>query len=140
MGKPIVSDRLGRFEMILTTDFWESVINDERVNPLPDWSNVQSSIDRLDEKVHTLVALDDENGSSLLIGGGQTRLIVALSRDQNHLLAREGNETVTVSVIVGGQYGDYRKRNLITPKKAKSIAKAYFLGNDIFSIFQWDID
>jgi hypothetical protein len=31
----VISDRLGRFEMILTTDFWENVINDERVNRFP---------------------------------------------------------------------------------------------------------
>ena len=91
--------------MILTTDFWESVINDKRIDHFPDWERIDRSITRLDEKVHTLVSLDDERGSNLFVGGGPSGIVVALSSGQDHFIARQGDETAMVSVVVGGHPG-----------------------------------
>jgi hypothetical protein len=126
--------------MILTTDFWESVINDERIDHFPDWERIDRSITRLDEKVHTLVSLDDERGSNLFVGGGPSGIVVALSSGQDHFIARQGDETAMVSVVVGGQAGDYRKRNVVSLEQAKDIAKAYFQGVDVRTLGRWDSD
>ncbi|BGE88007.1 MULTISPECIES: hypothetical protein [Methylosinus] len=124
--------------MILTSDFWESVINDERVDRFPDWESIDRSISRLDEKVYTLVVLDNEKGSNLFIGGGSSGIVVALSSGNEHLIARQGDETKPISVIVGGQAGDYRQRNVVSPGFAKDIARAYFKGDDVRALSQWD--
>lgn len=53
----------------MTSDFWESVINDDQVNSLPTWANVERALARLDGKGRTLVTLEDNNGSTLYVGG-----------------------------------------------------------------------
>jgi hypothetical protein len=93
--------------------------------------NVDCSINRLDEELHTLVVLDDEKGSNLFVGGGPSGIVVALSDDKEHLIARRGNDAEPISIVVGGQAGDYRKRNVLSLEQAKYIARAYFEGVDI---------
>jgi Ethanolamine utilization protein EutJ (predicted chaperonin) len=126
--------------MILTSDFWESIINDQRIDRFPDWEMVDKSINRLDKKMYTLVVLDDEKGSNLSIGGGPSGVVAALSSGQDHLIAREGDGTMTISVVLGGQAGDYRKRNVISVEHAKGIAKAYLQGSDVRALYDWDTD
>jgi hypothetical protein len=122
----------------MTTDFWESIINDERVEPCPGWEDIDSAITRLDEKVYTLVALDDHKGSSLFIGGGPAGIVVAWSKDDQHLIARRGDQTEKAKIVVGGQAGEYKKRNVISREEAKEIARAYFNGSDVRSLGAWD--
>jgi Immunity protein Imm1 len=125
--------------MILTSDFWQNVINDEQIDHSLEWESVDCSINRLDEKVHTLVVLADEKGSNLFVGGGPSGIVVALSYDKEHLIARRGNDAEPISIVVGGQAGDYRKRNVISLEQAKDIARAYFEGVDIRTLGRWDM-
>jgi hypothetical protein len=122
----------------MTTDYWESVINDERVDPYPRWESVDSAITRLDEKVYTLVVLDDHQGSSLFIGGGSAGIVVAWSKGDQHLIARRGDLSENVSIVVGGQAGEYKRRNAISLDEAKGIARAYFNGFDVRDLGTWD--
>lgn len=122
----------------MTTDYWESVINDERVDRCPGWEAVDCAITRLDEKVYTLVVLDDHKGSSLFVGGGPTGIVVAWSKGDQHLLACRGDQSEKVLIVVGGQAGEYKKRNAISLDEAKDIAKAYYNGNDVSNLGAWD--
>jgi hypothetical protein len=124
--------------MILISDFWQSIINDEQIDNCPKWEVIDRAISRLDEKTYTLVVLDNEEGSNLLVGGGPSGNVVALSCSREHLLARRGNETKTISVVVGGQAGDYLQRNVISTEQAKDIAKAFFLGVNVQTLGHWD--
>jgi hypothetical protein len=124
--------------MILTSDCWEGVYNHERVHHLPKWGDVETSICRLDGKICTLVTLDDERGSNLFIGGGPSGLVVAFSKGNEHLIARQGDEGEAVLIIVGGQAGEYRKRNVIPLQNARNIAEAFFQGIDVQSFGQWE--
>ena len=124
--------------VIMTTDYWESVINDERVDPCPSWESIDSAITRLNEKVYTLVVLDDQEGSSLFIGGGAAGIVVAWSKEDQHLIARRGNQSEKVLIVVGGQAGEYRKRNSISLDEARDIARAYYNGVDVRGLGAWD--
>jgi hypothetical protein len=126
--------------MILISDFWQSVINDEQIDNCPKWESIDCAINKLDEKVHTLVVLDDEERSNLFVGGGPSGFVVALSCGREHLLARRGNEATTIEVFVRGQAGDYRQRNVISMEQAKDIAKAYFEGVNVQTLGHWDSD
>jgi hypothetical protein len=112
--------------MILISDFWQNIINDEQIDNCPKWESIDRAISKLDAKVHTLVVLDDEEGSNLFVGGGQSGIVVGLSCGREHLLARRGIEATTISIVVGGQAGDYRQRNVISTEQPRDIAKAYF--------------
>jgi hypothetical protein len=122
----------------MTTDYWESVINDERVDPCPGWESVDNAITRLDEKVYTLVLLDDHQGLSLFIGGGSAGVVVAWSKADQHLIARRGDLSEKVLIVVGGQAGEYKRRNIISLDEAKGIARAYFNGFDVRDLGAWD--
>jgi hypothetical protein len=122
----------------MTTDFWESIINDERVDHCPSWENIDSAITRLYERVYTLVALNDHKGSSLFIGGGPAGLVVAWSKGDQHLIARQGDQSEKVMIVAGGQAGEYKIRNIISLDQAKDIAKAYFDGFDVRNLGAWD--
>jgi hypothetical protein len=122
----------------MTTDYWESVINDERVDLCPSWHSVDDAITRLNETVYTLVVLDDHQGSSLFIGGGLAGIVVAWSKGDQHLIARRGDQSEKVSIVVGGQAGEYKRRNAISLDEAKSIARAYFNGSDVRDLGEWD--
>jgi hypothetical protein len=122
----------------MTTDFWESIINDERVDPCPSWENIDGAITRLDAKVYTLVALDDHKGSSLFIGGGPAGIVVAWSKGDQHLIARRGDRSEKVMIVVGGQAGEYKQRNIIAVDEAKDIAKAFSNGFDVRNLGTWD--
>jgi len=124
--------------MILKTDHWQGVLDDGCADRLPDWQSVETAISRLDGAVHSLLTLDDERGSVLFIGGGPTRIVVAFSEGDEHLIARQGDELDVVVITAGGQDGDYRKRNVIPREDAKHIAKAFFHGVDVRSLGQWE--
>jgi hypothetical protein len=91
----------------MTTDYWESAINNERVDPCPSWKSVDNAITRLNEKVYTLVVLDDLKGSTLFVGGGSAGIVVAWSKGDQHLIARRGDQSEKVLIVVGGQAGEY---------------------------------
>ncbi|WP_157926144.1 hypothetical protein [Methylosinus trichosporium] len=111
--------------MILTSDFWESVINDERVDRFPDWESIDRSISRLDEKVYTLSSLITKKAQTCL-SAGSSGIVVALSSGNEHLIARQGDETKPISVIVGGQAGDYRQKTSF-PRDSQKILREHIL-------------
>ena len=122
----------------MTTDYWESVITYEHLHPCPSWETVNGAISRLNEKTYTLVVLDDHRGSNLFIGGGSTGVVVAWSKGESHLIARVGDENEKIAIAVGGQAGEYRRRNVISLGEAQKIAKAYFDGSDVRNLAMWD--
>jgi len=122
----------------MTTDYWESIINDECIDPCPNWESIDNAIMRLNEKVYTLVVLDNHQGSSLFIGGGSAGIVVAWSKGDQHLIARRGDQSEKVSIVVGGQAGEYKRRNTISLDEAKDIARAYFNGFDVRDLGAWD--
>jgi len=124
--------------MILTCDYWKDVVNEETIIHRPNWSEVENAINRLDGKLYTLIVLDNGKGLNLFIGGSSSTIIVALSSSSEHLIMHCGDDRTTILVNVGGQIGDYRKRNIISLEHAKDVAKAFFEGSDIRSIQQWD--
>jgi hypothetical protein len=123
----------------MTTDYWESAINNERVDPCPSWKSVDNAITRLNEKVYTLVVLDDLKGSTLFVGGGSAGIVVARSKGDQHLIARRGDQSEKVLIVVGGQAGEYKRRNIISHDEAKDIARAYFNGLDVRALGAWGL-
>jgi hypothetical protein len=122
----------------MTTDHWQSVLNDERTESKPDWGTVHRSICQLDGKTSTLVTLVDDRGGVLFVGGSKTGLVVALSRSDENLLARMGESLETMSVVVGGQTGDYAKRNVLSLEAVCGIVRAYYDGADLDQLTDWE--
>jgi hypothetical protein len=122
----------------MTSDYWESVLNDEHIVQSPSWAEVDEAVSRLDGKVHTLVTLDGEDGSTLFIGGSLEGMVVAWSRQDQNLIARRGAGDEKVQIVVGGQVGDYARRNVLPIQIAKNIAKAYADGLRVQDLFKWD--
>lgn len=106
-------------------DNWSGVRNTEEVAASPVWDVVEDAIDKLDEKERTLTSLNRDDGMSLLIGGRNGKFICALSGKGRNLIAKNGSEEERLLVVVGGQEGDFRKRNVLSLDKAKSVASNF---------------
>ena len=122
----------------MTYDRWKGLLSEEHVDHAPDWASVNNAINRLDEKVYTLIFLEDESGSNLGIGGGPSGIVVTLYRESQHLVARHGDDCEKISIVIGGQDGDFPRKNVVTFEQAKNIARAYLQGVDVRTIANWE--
>ena len=122
----------------MTSDFWESVVNDDRVVSSPNWMIVDHALSQLDGTIYTLVTFDDDRGSTLFVGGSSKGVVIAWSQGDHHLIARRGEGLTKILVTVGGQAGDYASRNVIPIDVAKYITKGYFDGLNIKDLAEWE--
>jgi hypothetical protein len=119
-------------------DNWSGVKNTEEVADSPVWGAIESALEKLDEKERTLISLNRSDGMSLFIGGGNGRFICVLSGENRNLIAKSGAEEERLLVVVGGQEGDFRKRNVLSLDQAKSVASNYFNGRDDLNSAVWE--
>ena len=124
--------------VIMTTDHWEGVFNNEEVNYSPSWEMVDDAIQRLDERVYTSVALYNQEGLTLSIGGGPAGIVILLNKEDDYLTARRSDETEKTMILIGGQSGEYMRKYVFSREGSKKIAKAFFEGRDVRNMWVWE--
>ena len=83
---------------------------------------------KLDGIKHTLISLDREDSSQMMIGGGPNEFVVSLSKDDaDHTLTNSQASGDTTSYIcVGGQYGDFPDSMRNDSKATLTAIRTYF--------------
>ena len=89
-------------------------------------------LSKLNGKQHTLLSLDRDDGWQLMVGGGPLHYVITLSDKSQNLTFRNpsGDETVTVEVCAGGQYGDFPETFCANYEQAKNIISLFFQGKE----------
>jgi hypothetical protein len=100
----------------LSWDEWEGNCDRGGVVPASSWAQVKERIEALDGRSRTLVTLEAEGEMHMAIGGGDACYVVYVTFDNEefeYLVEGAGEGDEMVSVVVGGQLGDYLGRRCV---------------------------
>ena len=126
----------------ITADKWIGVKTDDEVIATPTVDDLHRVIEALDADVKTSVFLKGENGAYMAIGGGLGKYVVFVSpSDQKfwNLIAREGATNETVSIVIGGQEGDYPARQVVDKNAAMKAAESFFSQGERDPSLHWEL-
>ncbi|HCT78196.1 MAG TPA: hypothetical protein DGG94_01535 [Micromonosporaceae bacterium] len=105
---------------------------------------VEDLINKLDGEKHTLVTLTPGGEEHMAIGGdARVGLIVYETPDNlsfNNLLSSEPDSHETVSLVIGGQPGEYQRRYLVDARQAIAAAKEYAIAGTLPPELPWEHD
>jgi hypothetical protein len=124
----------------LIEECWEGVRNLECVRDNPTSLDVTQAIRRLDQRRHTLVALETDGEAHMLVGGGNGEYIVSATLDGLTFL----NLVTTpvhqeeVRVVVGGQEGLYASELIIAQDATLEAALTFTERGQLAPSFRWE--
>jgi hypothetical protein len=112
----------------LIADSWSGVHCETEEIASPSWDDILKAIKALDGKRRTLVTLRGASSTEMVIGGGSDgRYIgyVAISDDSFQYLTSEHKDGPRVSLLIGGQEGDYPIDQVVTQTVVVTAAKTF---------------
>ncbi len=94
-------------------------------------------INQLNGKEHTLVLLERDDTSQLMVGGGPDHFIITLQKGDRNLALKKGGENTEsfVEICAGGQFGDYPGYLGNTKDTAIAAIKLFFENSE--DILDW---
>lgn len=128
--KAIIDDTAGYTE----AEYEGSKLNGELVPDL---------VGMLDGERHTLLTLSPEQGDAHMAVGGDSRsgLVVYMTEDNESFLnlrARDREAGVEISVVAGGQPGEYDSSIVVTLEEALAAATCYAESGKPSDELQWE--
>lgn len=126
----------------ISADHWSGLENDEEEIGSPALDDLYRLINALNAKDRTLVCLGGQHGSHLAIGGGGGQYIVYISDpNQQHwnLIAESEDRQAVISLIAGGQDGDYPARQVVDKNSAIKAAASFFLKGERDPSLHWEL-
>lgn len=129
--------------MLLRTDNWSAGKPNHRDIQDPTWETVEQAIRALDQRQHTQLVLDRQDGSHMLIGGGIGRYNVCVmkSRDNDEeyltLVDNEAPSNGLENLVTGGQLGKFPARTVVGLDYVVKAAKAFFRDGSLTSELDW---
>jgi Immunity protein Imm1 len=108
---------------------WEGNRNNELLQEVKEWSEIETAIRALDGHRQTLVTLETEGEAHMSIGGGNGRYFVYLTFDNDNFnyLVNLSSSDKTEALVIGGQSGIYPAKSCVdlatTIKAAKVFAE-----------------
>lgn len=106
---------------------WEGNRNNELLQEVREWSEIETAIRALDGHRRTLVTLETEGETHMSIGGGNGRYLVYLTFDNdnfNYLVDLSGSDK-DETLVIGGQEGIYPARSCVDLATAVKAAKVF---------------
>lgn len=133
---------MGYFVNQITADKWIGVSTEDEVVVSPDLEDLHRTIEALDAEIKTSVFLKAETGAYMAIGGGHDQYVVYISpADQEfwNLIADEADANGTISLVIGGQDGDYPARQVVDKNIAMKAAESFFLKGEREPSLHWEL-
>lgn len=123
----------------ILADRWIGVFNEEERYLSPSDSILELLLDRLDACVHTILILENENGSQLTIGGGSGQYIVYASHDGNTFwnLCGTDKSSGVLRLNIGGQEGEYSVKQVVSRHSALQVARTFMSNGSLDTKFNW---
>lgn len=124
----------------LIEECWEGVRNLEAVRENPAPLDVAHAIQRMDQRRHTLVALETDGEAHMLIGGGNGKYVVTATLEGltflNLVTTPLGQREV--KVVVGRQEGFYASHLLIAQDATLKAALTFTERGQLDPSFRWE--
>ena len=124
---------------IIHGDRWQGVLNHEwridRASPV----DLESVLDRLDARTHTIITIQGEGEQHLTIGGGAGQYVVyaTFDNDQFWNLLRSQPASGTILLNAGGQEGDYPAEQVVTKEQARAAGLVFLHAGRLDPSQQW---
>ena len=106
---------------------WEGNRNNELLQEVKEWDEIEAAIRVLDGHRQTLVTLETEGEAHMSIGGGNGRYFVYLTFDNdnfNYLVNLSGSDK-TETLVIGGQEGIYPAKSCVDLATTVNAAKVF---------------
>jgi hypothetical protein len=143
----------------LYTDNWTGNRNEENFIENPNWQQIKTAICELDGNTKTLVSLEVDDESYMMIGGGNAgKYIVTATLDNevfysllypvNYEIAKSDvyaknnsvNSDNEPKLIVGGQAGNYAEKVCVNLPQCLIAAITFTESGKLESLFFWEED
>ena len=106
----------------------------------PSFSDIHTAIKKLDGQRYTIVVLNSKEETQMVIGGGangQYVVYVAHGNEDFFNLVSSDEANETISLIVGGQEGNYPSNTLVTVGFALKAARTFAERGELEPSFKW---
>lgn len=125
----------------LTTDSWKGGDCEESVIDRPREADLLEAIDRLDERVYTLVIVGGEGEAHLAVGGGRGRFVVYATFDNRtfHNLVERGRPGGVITIVAGGQAGEYPACQVVDRERAIRAASRFLSEGRLGEDLGWEV-
>ena len=124
---------------MMVTDCWSGVSNAETETPEPSLTDIIGAVTRLDGKERTLVTLHSEGDAHMSIGGDGGRFVVYITSDNEvfHTLTGDGDPSAVVTLVAGGQEGEYPGNTVVGKDEMLSAVEHYFSDGEPHPALKW---
>ncbi len=124
----------------LIEECWEGVRNFEGVRENPAPLDVAQAIQRLDQRRHTLIALETDGEAHMLVGGGNGVYVVSATLDGLTFLnlVTAPVHQKEVKVVVGGQEGLYASEIIIAQDATLKAALTFTERGQLDPSLRWE--
>lgn len=106
---------------------WKGNQNQNLLEPVQDWAEIETAIKELDGHHRTLVTLEADGETHMAVGGGTDKYVVYLTFDNEtfHYLVDPSKPDADESLTVGGQEGVYPAKLCVDIDSALKAAKTF---------------
>lgn len=106
---------------------WEGNQNQNLLEPVQDWAEIETAIKELDGHHKTLVTLEADGETHMAVGGGTDKYVVYLTFDNEtfHYLVDPSKSDTDETLTVGGQEGVYPAKLCVGIDAALKAAKTF---------------
>ena len=122
-------------------DQWTGVYCSDEELSEPTFEDLRRWIDRLDAQSWTMVLISSKSGSTLTVGGGRGQYVVILSPTEEefwNLLSSTAESEGQVRINIGGQEGDYPRRQMVDYSKALKATETFFTTGEMDPTLDWE--
>ena len=119
----------------------ETIGRERRFENAPDWSAIRAAIERLDGERYTLVTLEHDEETQMCIGGGANgNYLGFINRPGPEVfnLISDRKEGDKITMVAGGQLGDYDLRSCVTRAEALAAAQRFALDGEREQSLKWE--
>ncbi|MCA1975147.1 MAG: hypothetical protein LDL44_20120 [Caenispirillum sp.] len=130
-----------QYAKTLTADLWRGTACDESVIEKPDEADLRRAIDDLDQATHTLVIVAGEGEAHLGVGGGRGEFVVYATFDNRtfYNLIDRSKAGAPVTVVAGGQAGDYPTSQVVDRDRAVVAATRFLTEGRLGDDLGWEV-
>ena len=124
----------------IVSDNWNGIHCREQQVKDPSEDDALDAARALDGRTKTLVAVSAADGSSLTIGGGAGQYVAYVSTNDErcfNLLADQEQSSGTVSLVAGGQEGDFPAEQIVKLDQVLRAVKFFYQAAGMDSGQRW---
>jgi hypothetical protein len=121
---------------------WEGNRNNELLQEVKGWGEIETAIRALDGHRRTLVTLETEGEAHMSIGGGNGRYFVYLTFDNDNFnyLVNLSSSDKTEILVIGGQSGIYLAKSCVDLATTIKAAKVFAELGTMEKSVSWECD